>query len=200
MFSDSEDDAVMKQFNENAKIIFPETDEVSTSSDEERAPISIVYKQPTKTIVNMALKLRHAHKVAEDWVEVIKKCPSAYGCIPNPTYMMAKLAVQGDPKVFQLVKKEHHTKELCEIAVEGDPFNITRMQQTDELVKKAIKARPLAIQWIVNQTEELCMMAIKENPLSFEFCKVKTPAMFNYVMDKVSKKQLDSMVTKKFFN
>lgn len=186
MFSDSssDDDAVLKQFNENAKYIYPEVDD---DSDDEKCPVPIIYKKPVNAIVDLALKLRRAQKENDDWMKILKTCPDAYQCIPNPTYEMAKLVVETNPRMFYLVDKKLQTHELCTIAVEGHSCNISNVQnQTVELAKKAIKKEPRTIQFIKEQTEELCMTAVRADPKCFEYCKVKTPAMFFHMFDKAT--------------
>lgn len=86
----------------------------------------------------------------ELWEIVLKKAPEIITTIRQPSVGLRRLAIQRDP---ELIANIAQTDELCLLAVQTNPkvFQLCR-RQTDELVKAAIDGDIQNVKWLTTST------------------------------------------------
>ena len=77
------------------------------------------------------------------------------------------LAVEQDPNAIQFIPNP--TNEMISKAIEGNPYIIQHIDQTDEHSLKAVTIDGMTLKFVRNKTFDICMAAIESNPYAIQY-------------------------------
>lgn len=111
--------------------------------------------------------------------------PDLINHLPNITLFDA--AISSDPEYLKNIK--NFTPELCEKAIKANPLALQYIPanfKTIELCTIAVEIDGMALQFVDNQSVDICIAAVSNNPKSITYAKYQTDDICSIALNKNS--------------
>ena len=108
----------------------------------------------------------------ERLIELVNANPELLSNINNPTYEQCLKAVKKSGRLIKDVPKEHHTEELCLIAIQDFPDALSWIdgdKQTDIMCISGVVQKGQVIRYVKKQNHDVCLAAVENDGLALEF-------------------------------